>query len=145
MHFKRASHRAPPGETHRRRRRCAGRGRRAHACDGCAGRGRRAPRLQVMRLLSLQQQVDALVELSKIREALLLCEANGAAAAHLTDGLRVALGVQLCDTVRALHACAACMCPPGCAASSGWSPRSVSCGACAAERVSVLCNQVITE
>jgi hypothetical protein len=56
--------------------------------------------VQVMRLLDLQQQLDNLVELGKTREALLLCGAHGDRAADFTDSLRVALGVQLCDSVR---------------------------------------------
>lgn len=53
-----------------------------------------------MSLLPLEDQIDALVEMGKIREALALCRASGAAGGDFTDALRVALGVQLCDEVR---------------------------------------------
>lgn len=53
-----------------------------------------------MRLLPLEDQIECLVELGKVREALALCSACGEAGDDFTDGLRVALGVQLCDGVR---------------------------------------------
>ena len=55
-----------------------------------------------MTQLPLEDQIEALVEMGKVREALALCSASGAAGADFTDGLRVALGVQLCDEVRCL-------------------------------------------
>lgn len=59
--------------------------------------------MQVMALHSLEDQIDALVDMGKIREALALCEACGSAGKDFTDALRVALGVHLCDTVRCCH------------------------------------------
>jgi hypothetical protein len=53
-----------------------------------------------MKLLLLEDQIEALVEMGKIREALALCGSTGSAGADFTDALRVALGVQLCDGVR---------------------------------------------
>lgn len=67
--------------------------------------------MQVLELKPLQEQLDVLVAKGRIREALAVCEALDGEAQDpgIKDRLRVALGVHLCDEVRA--ACSPPHCP----------------------------------
>lgn len=81
----------------------------AHAGGGTSA----AAGVQVLELKPLKEQLDVLSAKGRMREALAVCEALDGEAqdAGITDRLRVALGVHLCEGVRPLcHA--RLRCPP---------------------------------